>query len=93
MIATYHKLRPTNPLDIQKDYHALYITAHATYNFDPGLSVRTDITLFLYTKTILNFHRPESKVHQQFIHDGLTAKDIGCFGLTEIGHGSDTKNL
>lgn len=58
MVIQYHKLRPTNAIDIEKDYHALSITAHATYNFDPGFSVRTDITLFLYTKSIINFHRP-----------------------------------
>ena len=63
MVIAYHKLRPVKAIDIKKDYHSVCITTHAAYNFDPGLSVRTDITLFLYTKTILNFHRPESKVH------------------------------
>lgn len=58
MVTKYHKLRPINPTDFETDYAALYFTAHATYNFDPGLSVRTDITLFLYTKSIINFHRP-----------------------------------
>ena len=88
MVTTYHRLRPINTLDFEKDPNELYFSAHATYCFDPAVSVRTDITLFLYTKTIINFHRPESKLHKQYVHDGLTAKDIGCFGLTEIGHGS-----
>ena len=32
-------------------------------------------------------------MHKKFVIDGLSANDIGCFGLTEIGHGSDTKNV
>jgi acyl-CoA oxidase len=55
--------------------------------------VRTDITLFLYSKTLIAFRRDDSAVHQGFIRNALTAQHIGCFGLTEIGHGSDTKNI
>jgi alkylation response protein AidB-like acyl-CoA dehydrogenase len=69
------------------------LTAHAAYYFDPGLCVRTDITLFLYCKTLIAFRREDSAVHQAFIRSALTAEHIGCFGLTEIGHGSDTKNI
>lgn len=61
MVTSYHRLRPINPLEFEKDPNEFYFSAHATYCFDPGMSVRTDITLFLYTKTIINFHRPESK--------------------------------
>jgi acyl-CoA oxidase len=57
------------------------------------LSVRCDITLFLYTKSIFSFCRRGHPPHEDLIHRGLTAKDIGCFGLTEIGHGSNTKDL
>jgi hypothetical protein len=93
MLLNYHKLRPENTLDIEKDQHLISVTSHATYQFEPALSVRCDITIFLYTKTIISFARRGYQPHEDFIRNGLTAKDIGCFGLTEIGHGSDTKNL
>ena len=40
-----------------KDPHALSITAHALYNYDPGLSVKTDISIILYGKTLINYGR------------------------------------
>lgn len=58
MIKIWHKERPVNPLDIQKDHHALNISMHATYMFEPGFSVRSDLTLALYGKTILYFGNP-----------------------------------
>jgi len=64
MAINYHKLRPVNTLNIESDPHAVSLSAHATYNFDPGFCVRTDITIFLYTKTILSCGRPESLVHK-----------------------------
>jgi hypothetical protein len=57
MVLTYHKLRPENTLDIEKDQHLISVTSHATYQFEPSLSVRCDITVFLYTKTIISFAR------------------------------------
>jgi hypothetical protein len=57
---TYHELRPVKPIDIKKDPHGLSITAHALYNYDPGLSVKTDISIILYGKTLMNYGREEN---------------------------------
>ena len=35
--------------------HAATISAHALYHFDPGFSVKCDISIFLYGKTVYNF--------------------------------------
>lgn len=57
MMLTYHKLRPIKAVDMFKDQHAFSISAHALYNYDPGLSVKTDISILLYGKTIVNYGR------------------------------------
>ena len=82
MVLAYHKMRPVRPEDGDKDMHALNMTTHANYILDPGTSVRTDLTLHLYTKTIQMFSSPNNPVHQEWIRKGLATEDIGCFGLT-----------
>ncbi len=54
----YHRLRPVKAIEAEKDPHAFSITAHALYNYDPGLCVKTDISIVLYGKTLMNFSRP-----------------------------------
>ena len=58
MMLTYHKNRKMifDPLRYHEDPHALAITAHATYNFDAGFSVKNDISFLLYWKTLYAFH-------------------------------------
>jgi hypothetical protein len=58
------------------------LTAHSIYNFDPGLCVKTDISIFLYGKTILNYGNKDSKIHKELWDRALNLKDVGCFGLT-----------
>lgn len=55
MVLTMHKLRPVRPEEYKTDIHSLSIVAHAIYHFDPGLSVKCDITFFLYAKTVYFF--------------------------------------
>jgi len=93
MTLTYHKLRPFQAARYLEDPHSLSITSHFLYNFDPGLSVKCDISIFLYGKTIYNFGRKDSQLHQQMFASALAFQDVGCFGLTEFGHGSDVKNI
>lgn len=56
MSLAMHKLRPVKPTCyLQNDIHSMSITAHAIYAFDPGFSVKCDITFFLYAKTLYYF--------------------------------------
>lgn len=49
------KLRPLKQKNYVKDIHEISITTHALYNFDPGLSVKCDISFFLYAKSLYSF--------------------------------------
>jgi hypothetical protein len=45
----------------------LAITAHALYNYDPGLSVKTDISVMLYGKTLMNYGKEDNSIHKMLI--------------------------
>jgi len=57
MMLAFHKLRPVKAIDMMKNPHGLSITVHGLYNYDPGLSVKTDISIILYGKTLINYGR------------------------------------
>ena len=92
MVLTMHQLRPVRPEQYKTDIHALSIVAHAIYHFDPGLSVKCDITFFLYAKTVYFFAGPNPS-QQKMAEDAMTYKHIGCFGVTQLGHGSNVKGI
>lgn len=92
MAFTMHKLRPVQPSADNPDVHAISIIAHALYHFDPGFCVKCDITYFLYAKTLYNF-ASDNPVQQRIMRDAMSYQHIGCFGLTELGHGSNVKGI
>ena len=88
-----HKKRPVDPqCYLKNDIHQMSLTAHATYFFDPGFSVKCDITFFLYAKT-LYFFASENPVQQEMVRQAMNYEHIGGFGLTELGHGSNAKGI
>ena len=93
MSAMMHKLRPVDPkCYLQNDIHSMTITAHAIYFFDPGFSVKCDITFFLFAKTLYYF-ASQNPVQQEIVRKAMNYEVIGCFGLTEMGHGSNAKGV
>lgn len=67
MVLLLHRERPVSPaLKYDTDIHSLSVIAHATYNFDPGFSVKCDISFFLYGKT-LYFFASENPVQQNLV--------------------------
>ena len=55
-----------------------------------GLSVKNGVHLFLYMKTIVNLG---TEKHRKYLEDASNYNDVGCFGLTELLHGSNVKDL
>ena len=66
-----HKLRPVNPqCYLDNDIHSMSVTAHAIYFFDPGFSVKCDITFFLFAKTLYYF-ASQNPVQQEMVKKAM----------------------
>lgn len=58
--------------------------------FSPAVCTKFAVQLGLYAKTIKNLG---SDVHKEALRKAVTLEEMGCFGLTELGHGSDVDKL
>ena len=56
--------------------------------FYPTIGTKTAVHFFLYGKSILMLG---TQKHLKFVERALRLKDIGCFGLTELAHGSNVQ--
>lgn len=81
MVLTLHRLRPYPIAKFEEDMHAVTITAHTTYHFDPGFSVKCDVSFFLYGKTVYNF-ASQNPVQQMIAKQATSCQHFGGFGLT-----------
>lgn len=72
------------------DTNRLSLISNGAVTYDHGFSIKNGVHIFLYTKNIFNLGRER---HRKFIEDAVNYRDIGCFGLTELTHGSNVKGL
>lgn len=55
-----------------------------------GVTVKSMVHYGLYLKTIKNCG---TEKHHDVLMRGIKCQEIGCFGLTEVGHGSNVRGI
>jgi acyl-CoA oxidase len=58
--------------------------------FFPPVGTKTAVHFCLYAKSILMLGTDK---HVKFVERALALKDLGCFGLTELAHGSNVQGI
>lgn len=62
----------------------------AIYSFDQSCASLVEVHFVLYMRTIANLGTSK---HNLFIQNAFQLEDIGCFAMSELGHGSNIKNI
>ena len=79
------------PLEDILDDFGFFMTICTPLNAYTGeVTTKVTVAYQLYYKTLKNLGSEE---HEYFSKRLLSGEDIGCFALTELGHGSNVRNI
>ena len=79
-----------SPADFEKNKDYLIYLMCVTGGINNSAATKVAVHFGLYIGTLLKLG---TEKHLKYAHRGMELKDLGCFGLTELGHGSNVQGI
>ena len=86
----YHRKTGLKFLDFLNDPLRCNIAGECLFTFDAAVAVKGGVHFVLYIFSIFTLG---TEKHQKYIERAMDLKDIGSFSLTELGHGSNARDI
>jgi len=86
----YHRKTNLKFLDFLNDPLHCNIAGECLFTFDAATAIKGGVHFVLYVFSIFNLG---TEKHQKYIDRAMDLQDIGSFSLTELGHGSNARDI